>query len=196
MGHEQNSQQKAGRLRAPTRRRTRVRRPRPAPPRPRPSRSCRVPQHSREPSRFPRLPRSKGPGQIGKSQVALAPRRLQGARTTPSLQGAGRRRIPPLNRSPCDRFCLPSLSLPGGEGAGLGREGAWPRGPGSPPRSSPRRESQVGRGRGRVRAASRRSKARRARREVPRLRGSGRTRVRCSARCLPRSPAPLVSPAR
>ena len=101
------------------------------PPSPAPARSCGVLQHSREPSRLPRLPRSKGRGMPGKSQASCAYWRLCCARTAPSLQGAGKRSgSPPLHRSLVIGSAPHHSVLLGGREAGLGWEGAWPKGPG------------------------------------------------------------------
>lgn len=101
---------------------------------PAPSRSCGVLQRSREPSRLPRLPRSKGPGQAGKQKPFRAHRRLRGATTAQSLRGAENRgRVLPLTEAlvigPGPRHSALRGRGGGGAGAGLGREGAWTRGP-------------------------------------------------------------------
>lgn len=99
----------------------------PAPPlRPAPSQWYRVRQRSREPSRLPRLPRSKGPGQTGKPKAACAHRLPSRARTALSPQGAGKRyTVCPRHRSLYDWLLGSSLCLPlvarGRSSAGKGR---------------------------------------------------------------------------
>ena len=196
MGREQNSQRRAWRPRAGCERSTRVRRPRLLAP-PHPSRSYRVRQRSREPSWLPRLPRSKGPRQPGKSKAARAHRRLRRSRTAPSLQGAGKHgRVPPFRRSRCDWLSPPSLSLPeAGRRRGSGGKGRDRGGPVSralSPGEGVTGSAHASAGRAQPARGRKSSEARRA---VPRPRRSCRSGGPHPLQRRPPSaaPAPLVS---
>lgn len=170
---------------------------------PAPSRSCGVLQRSREPSRLPRLPRSKGPGQAGKQKPFRAHRRLRGATTAQSLRGGGEpRQSATPHRGPCDRPRAASLSPPwagrgrGGGGArpgrGMDERAGWPRALASD------RSRRFGAREDRARAAGTRAKVLRGAARGPRHRRCCKSRgqhPRCSARCRQRSPAVPAPPA-
>lgn len=129
------------------------------PPCPAPSRSCGALQRSREPSRPSRLPRSRGPGQIGKQKPVRAHRRLRGATTAQSLRGAENRgRVPPLTEAlvigPSPRHS--AFCGRGGGGArpgrGMGERAGWLRALAS------RRSHRFGAREDRARAAGTRAK--------------------------------------
>lgn len=166
---------------------------------PAPSRSCGVLQRSREPSRLPRLPRSKGPGQAGKQKPFRAHRRLRGATTAQSLRGAENRgRVLPLTEAlvigPGPRHS--ALRGRGGGGArpgrGMDERAGWPRALASD------RSRRFGAREDRARAAGTRAKVLRGAARGPRHRRCCRSRgqhPRCSARCRQRSPAVPAPPA-
>uniref|UniRef100_A0A8C0Z1N4 Aspartyl/asparaginyl beta-hydroxylase n=1 Tax=Canis lupus familiaris TaxID=9615 RepID=A0A8C0Z1N4_CANLF len=165
--------------------RPRVRRPRPRAP-PQPPGAPRLRQRSREPSWLPRLPRSQGPRQTGKVDGGS---RSQAAAARPEQprvrRGAGKhgRAPPPLGAVVIGPPSRHSAFRGRGE-AGLGREGAWPRGLRAA-RSRPGRESRVRRTPG-LGARSRHAG------ESPRRRG-GRSRDPGAAAGA--RPAPAAAPA-